>query len=204
VSLPVFRLVINRDDHTGVTAVALVDDPAIQINWQAFGTGKSAPNSFLFSSIIQSKFKTQDQEKRIISGPIMVADMMIYRKDDRGEYFVYFDRPIIEQIVEKFFRNKYTTNVNPMHDSMLLLPDVFMVESFLIDSARGINTPLGYDQLADGSWFGSFKVNNDEVWNDFVKTGLFRGFSVEGFFNEEPVEDLTDQEIAALVELLPG
>lgn len=186
-NLPIFRLVINDEDHTGVTAVALVDSPAIQLNWQAFNSKKQ-------------RFQVTDTEKRVISGPIMVADMQIYRNDEgRGEYMVYFDKPTIEQIVLKFFKNQYTKNVNPMHDSMLLLPDVFMYESFLIDSARGINTPIGWEPVSDGSWFGSFKVNNDDIWNHFVKTGQFKGFSVEGFFNEEPVGSLTEQEVAALI-----
>ena len=38
-----------------------------------------------------------------------------------------------------------------------------------------MNVPLG-------TWMGSVKVNNDEVWNDFVKTGKVKGFSIEGYF----------------------
>lgn len=187
-SLPLYRLVINDEDHTGVTAVALVDEPAIQINWQAFNANKPY------------KFETVSAEKRIIAGPLMVADMQIYRRDDkRGEYFVYFDRSTITQIRDKFHRNQYQQNVNPMHESMLLLPDIYMVSDFEIDRARGINPPIGFETLSDGSWFGEFKVRNDEVWNDWIKTGQFKGFSVEGFFNEELVRDLTDQEIAAIL-----
>ena len=74
-SLPLYRLVINDEDHTGVTAVALVDEPAIQINWQAFNAQKPY------------KFTVLSQEKRIIAGPLMVAYMQIYRNDEkRGEY----------------------------------------------------------------------------------------------------------------------
>jgi hypothetical protein len=189
VELPLYRLVINDDDHTGVTAVALVDEPAIQINWQAFNSKKQL-------------FQVTDTEKRIVSGPLMVADMKIYRRDEkRGEYNVYFDAPTIEQIVLKFFKNQYTKNVNPMHDSMLLLPDVFMFESFIVDSLKGKLAPVGFE-LSDGSWFGSFKVNNDEIWNDFIKTGIFKGFSVEGFFNEEPVEELDIQDIEKIAQLI--
>ena len=187
--LPLYRLVINDDDHTGVTAIALVDEPAIQINWQAFAK--------------QQRFQTVNPEKRVISGPLMVAGMKIYRSDSRGEYEVLFEDSTIEQIVLKFFKNQYTKNVNPMHDSMLLLPDIFMFESFIINSARGINTPAGFDALPDGSWFGSFKVLNDEIWNEFVKTGVFKGFSVEGFFNEEPITmELTEEEINVLGQII--
>ena len=48
---------------------------------------------------------------------------------------------------------------------------------------------------------GSVKVDNDEVWNDYVKTGKVKGFSIEGYFadklerpNEELKEDLSKDE----------
>ncbi len=86
--LPLYKLVISDDDsdETGVTAVALVDKPAIEMNWQAFTKHQI--------------FKTVNPEKRIISGPLMVADQKIYRKDDQlGEYNVMFDAPTILEIL---------------------------------------------------------------------------------------------------------
>ncbi len=188
-SLPLYKVVINDEDETGVTAVALVDNPAIQIPWMAFGD--------------QRTFKTVDQEKRIISGPLMVADMQIYRKDKSGrEFLVMFDSNTIEKIADKYHRNSYEKNVNPMHNSMALLPDIYMVSDFRIDSARGITTPKGFDTLSDGTWFADFKVNNDQIWNEFIKTGLFKGFSVEGFFDEVKVpETATDQEMRTALEI---
>ena len=32
---------------------------------------------------------------------------------------------------------------------------------------------------------GAIKVNNDEVWNEYVKTGKVKGFSVEGYFADK-------------------
>ncbi len=32
---------------------------------------------------------------------------------------------------------------------------------------------------------GSSKVNNDEVWNEYVKTGKVKGFSIEGYFADK-------------------
>ena len=39
--------------------------------------------------------------------------------------------------------------------------------------------------LPVGTWMVSMKVNNDEVWNDYVKTGLVKGFSIEGYFTDK-------------------
>ena len=36
-----------------------------------------------------------------------------------------------------------------------------------------------------GTWVGSVKVNNDNIWNEFVKTGKVKGFSIEGYFADK-------------------
>lgn len=184
---PVFELVINQDDYTGVTAVALVDQPAIERNFQAFNKAKPL------------KFETVSQEKRIIAGPLMLADTLILRADSRGEYDVFFSKPTIAQIIDKFHRNQYEKNVNPMHESGLLLPDIYLISDFQIDPELGISTPSKFEEMPDGSWFGIMKVNNDEIWNDYVKTGVFRGFSVEGYFDEVPSGLPTDAQMEEIL-----
>lgn len=189
--LPIYKLSISDDDNddSGVIAVALVDAPAIEKNWMAF------------KKVEPFRFKTSNEEKRIISGPLMVADQPIYRNDEkRGEYYVMFDRDTIYKIVQKFFRKGATGNVNMMHEESLKAKGVYMIESMLIDNGRGIVTPKGFEELPDGSWFGSFKVDNQQIWDDFIKTGIFNGFSVEGFFSETKSDELTEAEIKKLAE----
>ena len=48
---------------------------------------------------------------------------------------------------------------------------------------------------------GSVKVDNDDIWENYVKNGLVKGFSIEGYFadklerpNEELKEDLSKEE----------
>ena len=182
--IPILKFTIREDDpNSGVEFVALVDDPAIKLNWMAFNSHKEL-------------FQVVSDEKRIISGPLMVADMPIYRKGttpELPEYYCVFDKPTIYQIVQKFFKEKRTSSVNMMHESDMKVNDVYMYESFIIDKERGINAPKGFE-LADGSWFGSFKVDNDLVWDE-VKNGTFKGFSVEGFFETENKEQKMMSEI---------
>jgi hypothetical protein len=40
----------------------------------------------------------------------------------------------------------------------------------------------GFEYAPDGSAFASYSIDNDEVWGK-VKSGEFKGFSVEGLFN---------------------
>jgi hypothetical protein len=36
-----------------------------------------------------------------------------------------------------------------------------------------------------GTWMASVKVEDDKIWNDFVKTGKVKGFSLEGYFADK-------------------
>lgn len=179
-ALPIYRLTINEETE-GVDYVALVNSPAIERNFQAF----SKPQRFA------------ETAKRVLSGALMLADTPIYRNDERlGEYMVVFDRDTIYKIAQRFFKSGAQHNVNGEHKEPI--EGVFMFESYIIDKERGINAPKGFEDIPDGSWFGSFKVDNDAVWNEFITTGNFKGFSVEGNFGMEPV-DAAESELAELI-----
>lgn len=132
--------------------------------------------------IDRQNFEIQDEEEMIISGPIMMANKPIYRNDINGEYYVVFSPETIKKIAQKFFKKGYQSNVNLMHDDGQTVEGVTMFESWITDEKRGIYPMKGFEDVPNGSWFGSFKVDNQEVW-DKVKTGEFKGFSVEGVFN---------------------
>lgn len=139
----------------------------------------------IYQNFATHKFQAHDNEKRIVAGPLMVADMPIYRNYEGKEFFVKFSASTIEAIVNKFMAEGRVGEFNYMHNEKDKLKDVFLQQSFIVDSTKGINTPLGFEPLPDGSWFGYVKVNNDTIWNDFVKTGQLKGFSVEGVFSEK-------------------
>jgi hypothetical protein len=132
--------------------------------------------------IERQSFAIQDEEERIITGALMLADTPIYRNDGNGEYYVVFSKDTIKKIAQKYFKKGYQNNVNLMHDSGQVMDGVTMFESWIVDEKRGVKPMKGFEDVNDGSWFGSFKVENDDVWN-MVKDGKIKGFSVEGIFN---------------------
>jgi hypothetical protein len=157
-----------------VNFIGLVDKPAIERNFQAFKANEHKARFIL------------NEEKRIISGPAMVADLPLYRNDKQlGEYYVVFDKPAIQSIVEKFSAKGFMKNFNLFHDEQQQVSDVTIFNSFIIDRELGVSPPSGFEDLADGSWWISAKVNNKDVW-DKVKEGTIKGFSVEGIFNYIP------------------
>lgn len=148
----------------------------------------------------QFKFAA-DTEKRIISGALMVAELPIYRRDESGEYYGIFKAEDIYNLRNKFHKKNYTSKVNMMHNSDEFVDGVYMIESFLIDSKRGIHSPSGFN-LTDGSWFGSYKVDNEDIWNDFIKTGEFRGFSVEGVFKQVKIDAKPKTVIEEIIDIV--
>jgi hypothetical protein len=183
--IEVFELVIDTDDESGVTSIALVDYPATESNWMAF------------NKQVEHKFEIADEEKRTIEGYFMVADLLIPRIDDEGKkFFVKFSAKTIEAIREKQSKQGLTNNFNLMHDPNQIADGVFMLDNLIIDNERGKVAPKEFEKVPNGSLWGSAKVDNDVIWEQ-IKAGEFRGFSVEGMFKQlEPVsmdEDLINK-----------
>ena len=188
--LPIYELMINEDvnDEAEVSFVAMVERPAIQKNWNAF---KEKVN-----------FEIISEEKRIISGPLMLADTPIFRSDDKlGDYYITISKDTILKIVQKFFKKGYQANVNVEHNPDYKVEDMVMFESFISDSARGIAPMKGFEDAPEGSWFGSFKVDSDDAWEK-VKSGEVKGFSVEGVFEYAKQKNKDQQLLESIYNIL--
>lgn len=173
-TLPIYKLKVDTFAD-GVNAIALVEQPAIERNFVKFSAQK------------KQTLKIQNEERRIVSGPIMLADTPIYRNDENGEYLITIEKDEILKIVQKFFKQGNQTKTNAEHDPMQPFDGLVLFESFIIDESRGIKAPTGFEDLPEGSWFGSFKVDNDDAWKQ-IQDGTFLGFSIEGIFTHEAVE----------------
>ncbi len=178
----ILELIINEEDEdSGVEFISLVDQPATEKLWLKFN--KQQPLNF--------KFKIQDEEKRIVSGYFMVADLPIPRLNDLNEkFFVVFKKDTINKIVNKFFKQGYSNKINLMHDQVT--DGVYVIESLIIDNERGSVAPKEFEKVPNGSWWGSMRVENDEVWQ-LVKDGQLRGFSVEGLFGQDKSRNIQEK-----------
>ncbi len=194
--LPIIELTLEELEQ-GIDATALVENPAIQRNWMTFNEHKDF------------KFKTHNEDKRILAGALMVADFPMYRNMNGKEFFVKFSSETIEQLADRMVLNNKLTAFNFEHDAKKELADMHIQQFFIINTELGMDTPKGFDELPNGSLFAFVKVNNEQVWNDYVKTGIVKGFSIEGnfatkeefseqkFINEfNQILNMTDKKIA--------
>jgi putative serine protease XkdF len=194
--LPIYQCTIDDDVNSvlQVEYIALVGQPAIERNFMAFNKERLRFNV--------------DNKKRIISGPAMIADMLIYRNmEPLGEFYTVFNKDTIATVVQKFFKKGYVKNFNLMHDAEQQTSDITIYESFLTDKERGIMPPKGFEDVADGSWFITAKVEDDNAWAK-VEDGTFKGFSVEGIFEQIPIKTTMSAEnilerIGKLLQMLP-
>jgi hypothetical protein len=170
VDLPLIEFKLSEDVE-GLQAIALVDTPAIGLNYQAFAN---------------HKFEVINEDKRIVMGAAMIPDLPIYRRDERGEYYAIFKKETIKALVQKLFKENKHNNFNEEHNAFKILDGVYIYQSFITDAELGISAPSGFENVADGTWFIAAKVENDEAWAKVKKEGLLKGFSVEGVFDLEP------------------
>ena len=179
--LPVYIAQINNTEE-GILDISLVDCPAINRDFVLFSQDKM-------------NFSIQNEEKRIISGVVMLADTPIYRKSSTaGEYYIVFTRDIIEMMVEKMSFEGKLNNITLNHNGQLV-EGVTLVELFIKDSSKGLN-PTYLSDVTEGSLIASYKVENEDIWNQ-IKAGEFRGFSLSGIFSaipslDQPLDDILD------------
>ena len=174
--IPVYRVLVD-DENDGMVRVSLVDDPAVMSDFVAFDAQKPA-----------QLFAVESDEKRLVFGVVARADFPIFRRDDRlGEHYVIFPADSIREMAQKYLTEGRADKVDEMHDGADV-GGVHLVQWFIKDSAKGVN-PEGFEDIADGSLFAEYKVDDDDIWAQ-IKDGTFKGFSMEVFYTLTPEEDL--------------
>lgn len=180
-NVPIYSAIVT-DDGLGMEKISLVDDPAMESNFQFFANEED-----------RFKFSVQNEEQRHIFGVIIRADHPVLRLSAEGfPYYITFSKETIKTIVQKYFREGRQNNFNLMHTSGTDVDSVEMLQAFIKDKERGID-PKGFEDIEDGSLFGEFKVLDDTIWED-IKAGKFKGFSMEIFYDIEiPLEEEEEQ-----------
>ena len=154
------------DDECGIQALSLVEHPAVL----------SKVERFAEADRIQY-FK--DDLKHNITGLIIPADRPIYRNNGTEEYYIVFEKDTIVDFSTKMMKDG-TMNFFNWEHSDDTISGIECIELFIKDSERGI-TPAGFDDVEEGSLFGTFHISDDDVW-DKIMDGSY-GISMECIFS---------------------
>ena len=184
--MKIIELILDEDEAIGVEAISVVENPAIE-------------SDFIALNNQEIKLAEINKEKRLLMGALLIPQKPIYRKNGKEEYYIFFSRKTVERASQMYLQNGNQSQSTLEHDKQL--KGLTLVESWIVEDKEKDKTALYGLDVPVGTWMGSVKVDNDEVWNDYVKSGKVKGFSIEGYFadklerpNEELKEDLSAEE----------
>lgn len=175
--LPVFKAVL---DEKGMVRVSLVTSPAVNKDFIAYEE-QQAPITYA----------VEDEDKRLVYGVVMRANYPIYREMDGKSFFITHSPELIREMAEKYFINGYQNNVDTQHNGVDE-EGCNLIQFFIKDTDKGVN-PVGFEEVENGSLFGEWHITNDEVWEK-VKSGEFKGFSIEVYEGLEEAEGVVSEE----------
>lgn len=183
----IVELIINEnseENKDGVFAISLVEEPAMESDFIALSKQEKK---------IEVQFTTQDKEKQILTGAVLIPNKQILRvdKETGDDFYVYFSKDTIKKASELFMINSFQNNHTIHHKSDL--NNLTVVESWIKDSPLDKSHKYGFDKLPEGTWFVSVKVNDKAIWNEYIKSGKVKGFSIEGYFTDKM--ELSEQKL---------
>ena len=176
----------EEDMDSGVFAISLVADPAIESNW------------IYLSKQHKIELAEVNKEKRLLLGPVLIPNKEIPRIDDETgeEYDIVFDEAVIEKAAQLFLQRQHNNSSTLEHERPI--DDISIVESWLVADPKADKSNAYGLSYPKGSWIVMAKVNNDEIWSEYIKTGKVKGFSLEGLFGHNLVEASKQQHFTAL------
>ena len=183
----------EENEFSGIEAISVVENPAIE-------------EDFIALKKHEVQLAEVDAEKRILMGPALIPNKQIYRTNGEEEYNIFFSEDTVKKASELFLSRGKQNNSTLEHQ--VDLQGLSVVESWIIEDADMDKSKKYGLSLPKGTWMVSVKVNNDDIWNNYVKEGKVKGFSIEGFFadkldgpNESVEEDFSSDELDAIATL---
>ena len=183
--MKIIELILDEEtEFNGVDAISIVENPAIQSNFVAL---KDADQVVKLAEV--------SKDKRILLGAILIPNKPILRKGDDEDYYIYFSNDTVERASQMYLKQGNQHNTSLEHEYNL--KGLTLVESWIVKDLTHDKSRL-YDNTKDvpvGTWMGAIRVDSDEVWDGYVKEGVVKGFSIEGYFADKaqrPKEKIND------------
>lgn len=176
-NIPIFELLLEDENKDGVVGVSLVDSPAIGENFVMLSNEEK--------NRITINLEKGDLKRQVLTGPALIPNIIIPRKG----YNITFSADTIRKISENFLIQNKQNNVDLQHK--LNVNDVYLIESWIVeDETNDKIYTLGYtkEQVPQGTWCVSFKVKNNELWQEYLSSGILKGFSITGSFSEREIK----------------
>jgi len=173
---PIYNCLIeDEDDVTGINAISFVDCPANEVDF------------VMLESQQQEIRLNRDAQKQILTGVVLMPEQLIYRRNDKlGDHYIKFSAQEIEKIAQKMMRTGIALH-NTTHQHQTPLSGNYLTELWIVEDPQNDKSrALGFENLSKGTLMCSYKVEDKAYWDNEVMAGHVKGFSLEGFFNQQP------------------
>ena len=134
------------------------------------------------------QLKTVNEEQRILMGLVLEPNKPIYRNQNGEEFNIVFNEETIKELSYGFFKNNNHSNSTIEHDVKQNIKGVTFTESWIVEDPKidkSANFGFSYPK---GSWVAVMKVDSDDIWNDYIKSGKVQGFSIDAMLSLEEVQ----------------
>ena len=169
--MKIVELILDEDqEYSGIEAISIVERPAIE-------------EDFIALKDEEVKLAELDTEKRILLGALLIPNKPILRKGDDDDYYIYFSRETVKKASELYLMEGNQNNATLEHQ--MNLKGLSLVESWIVEDPKKDKTQVYGLEYPVGTWVGAMTVTSDSVWNEYLKTGKVKGFSIEGYFQDK-------------------
>ena len=184
----IVELIIDEEaEMYGIDAISIVDRPAIELDFIALKEARL-------------QFAETDTDKRILMGPALVPDKPIYRRNGEDEFYVYFSKGTVRKASELYLKHGNQANHTLEHEHKI--NGLTVVESWIVENKEKDKSALYDLDVPVGTWMVAVKVDNEAIWQEWVKEGKVKGFSIEGYFADKMKKNSEDEMLAELAKAI--
>ena len=186
----IVELIIDETDElNGIDAISIVENPAIEEDFVALKSQKI-------------QFAEVDKDKKLLVGALLTPNKPIYRLSGDEEYYIYFSRDTVRMASQMYLKKGNQHNSTLEHEEAL--KGLTLVESWIVEDKEMDKSKLYGMDVPLGTWMGTVKVDNTDIWENYVKTGKVKGFSIEGYFADKMATELKQDTSEANAEEVIG
>jgi len=183
-----YEAIFNPKANKGVFAISLVNQPAMEGTFIALSKNEPV------------KFVEVNKEQKILLGLVLEPNKNVYRNQNGKEFNMFFSTDTIKELSHNFFRSGFHKNSTIEHSKDTQLEGVTFVESWIVENPKvDKSTNFGFS-YPKGSWMVSMKVDDDNLWNEFVKSGEVKGFSIDALLDLKEVNIKTEIQMSEIIE----
>jgi len=170
-----YEAIFNSNNTDGVFGISLVEDPAME--------------GLFITLSKQDKIQLAEvnKEERILMGLVLEPNKLVYRNQGGEEFNMVFKEETIKNLAHNFFKQGYQRNSTIEHSKEDKIPNVSFVESWIVEDPKNDKSNVYGFSYPKGTWMASMKVDNDEIWNEYVKTGKVQGFSIDAMVDLQEI-----------------